>query len=110
MALTHAVGRAVWQGLFTSGKPFFRTPKCEDKPAAIQGLIMAREEIGLLASLVCSATAVLVYFAPSNQNAVLWSGMLGVQTLPYWAALYVSMTNALPGRRNPLPEGEGAKR
>jgi exo-beta-1,3-glucanase (GH17 family)/glycosyltransferase involved in cell wall biosynthesis len=99
MGLTHAVGRAVWQGLFTSGKPFFRTPKCKDRPAAIQGFLMAREEIGLLVALLASAFSVLYKFEPSNQNAVLWTGMLCVQTLPYWAALYVSMVNALPGRR-----------
>ena len=32
MALSHAVARAMWQGMFTSGKPFFRTPKCADQP------------------------------------------------------------------------------
>lgn len=96
MALTHTVGRAVWQGLFTSGKPFFRTPKCADRPAAIQGVVMAREEIGLLLALLISAFAVLFHFEPENFNAALWCGMLCVQTLPYWAALYVSMANALP--------------
>jgi hypothetical protein len=90
------VGRAVWQGLFTSGKPFFRTPKCENRPAAIQGLLMAREEIGLLLALMISAVSVLFYFEVENFNAELWAGMLTVQTLPYWAALYVSMQNALP--------------
>ena len=95
MALTHAVGRAVWQGLFTSGTPFFRTPKCADKPAAIQGLIMAREEIALLLALLLSATAVLLEFTAQNFDAKLWAGMLMVQTLPYWAALIVSMTNVV---------------
>jgi len=99
MALTHAVGRAVWQGLFTSGKPFIRTPKCDDKPAAIQGLLMAREEIGLLLLLLVCAIGVLIKFETSNQNALLWSGMLLVQTLPYWAALVTSMINAV-GTRN----------
>ncbi len=98
MALTHAVGRAVWQGLFTSGKPFIRTPKCDDQPAAIQGFLMAREEIGLLAALLLCAMAILYKFEPSNQNAILWTGMLMVQTLPYWAALITSMLNALPKR------------
>ena len=96
LSLTHAVGRAVWQGLFTSGKPFFRTPKCENRPAAIQGFLMAREEIGLLVALLTCAIAVLFHFEIENFNAELWSGMLCVQTLPYWAALAVSMTNARP--------------
>lgn len=101
MALTHAVGRAVWQGLFTSGKPFIRTPKCDDKPAAIQGLLMAGEELGLLLTLLIATGAILYKFEPSNQNAVLWSGMLLVQTLPYWAALITSMVNAV-GKRHEI--------
>ena len=96
MALSHAVARAVWQGMFTSGKPFFRTPKCADKPAALQVVLMVREELALLLGLLGSAIAVLVYFTPQNQDAILWSGMLLVQTLPYWAALSVAIINAWP--------------
>jgi cellulose synthase/poly-beta-1,6-N-acetylglucosamine synthase-like glycosyltransferase/exo-beta-1,3-glucanase (GH17 family) len=93
MGLTHAVGRAVWQGLFTSGKPFFRTPKCENQPATIQGILMAREEIALLLSLLLCAASVLYKFEIENFNAELWSGMLCVQTLPYIAAFTLSMIN-----------------
>jgi hypothetical protein len=96
MALSHAVARAVWQGLFTSSKPFFRTPKCEDKSAVFQVLMMAREEIGLLVALLTAAGAVLYKFEMQNQDAVLWAGMLTVQTLPYWAALAMAAVNALP--------------
>ena len=99
MALTHTVGRAVWQGLFTSGKPFFRTPKCEDKPAFMQGILMAREELGLLAALLICAFSILQQYGAANLNAVLWAAMLLVQSLPYWAALWVSMVNALPQAR-----------
>ena len=102
MALTHAVGRAVWQGLFTSGKPFIRTPKCDNKPAAMQAFLMAREEIILLLTLLIAALAIIYKFEPSNQNAVLWAGMLLVQTLPYWAALITSMINTM-GKKVPLP-------
>jgi hypothetical protein len=99
MALSHSVARAVWQGMFTSGKPFFRTPKCADRPAAIQAFLMAREEIGLLLSLIICAWAVLFTFETSNQNAVLWAGMLAVQTLPYWAALAMAAVNARPKKK-----------
>jgi cellulose synthase/poly-beta-1,6-N-acetylglucosamine synthase-like glycosyltransferase/exo-beta-1,3-glucanase (GH17 family) len=99
MALSHAVARAVWQGLFTSGKPFFRTPKCENKPAAVQAFLMAREEIILLLLLIGCAAAVLGFFTTQNQDAVLWAGMLSVQTLPYWAAIYMAVTNAWPSRK-----------
>jgi exo-beta-1,3-glucanase (GH17 family) len=96
MALSHAVARAVWQGLFTSGKPFFRTPKCADQPAAFQAFLMAREEISLLFVLVCCALAVLQKFTTLNHDAILWAGMLTVQTLPYWAALYIAVINVWP--------------
>ncbi len=99
MALTHAVGRAVWQGLFTSGKPFIRTPKCDNKPVAVQGFLMAWEEAVLLAVLLSFSISILVFFTPSNRNALIWSSMLAVQTLPYWAALATSMASAFPAFR-----------
>jgi cellulose synthase/poly-beta-1,6-N-acetylglucosamine synthase-like glycosyltransferase len=96
MALSHAVARAVWQGLFTSGKPFFRTPKCEHKPAATQVFMMAREELILLTILLLCGIAILIIFTPQNMNANLWAGMLAVQTLPYWAAFFMSCINVWP--------------
>lgn len=102
MALSHAVARAMWQGMFTSGKPFLRTPKCADKPAAMQAFLMAREEMGLLFALLASALMVLWQFDISNHNADLWAGMLLVQTLPYWAALIVAVVNAWPRRAQSL--------
>jgi exo-beta-1,3-glucanase (GH17 family)/cellulose synthase/poly-beta-1,6-N-acetylglucosamine synthase-like glycosyltransferase len=99
MALSHAVARAVWQGLFTSSQPFLRTPKCEGRPAAVQLFLMAREEILLLTTLIACATVVLMMFGTENQNADLWAGMLGVQTLPYWAALFLATVNVWPGKK-----------
>ncbi|MDE1900128.1 MAG: glycosyltransferase [Alphaproteobacteria bacterium] len=99
MALSHAVARAMWQGMFTSGKPFFRTPKCEDKPAAMQAFLMAREELGLLLALLSCAWIILWKFTTQNQNADLWAGMLLVQTLPYWAAIAMATVNAWPKKK-----------
>ncbi len=99
MALSHAVARAMWQGMFTSGKPFFRTPKCADKPAALQAILMAREELALLISLLTCALLVLWKFEIQNQNADLWAGMLLVQTLPYWAAVILASVNAWPKKK-----------
>lgn len=96
MALTHTVGRAVWQGLFTSGRPFVRTPKCENQPAFMQALLMAREEIALMAGLWAAALAIVVIFGHQNRDAFMWSGLLVVQSLPYVAALATSLINAFP--------------
>jgi cellulose synthase/poly-beta-1,6-N-acetylglucosamine synthase-like glycosyltransferase/exo-beta-1,3-glucanase (GH17 family) len=108
MALTHTVGRAIWQGIFTSGRPFVRTPKCADQPALMQGFIMARDEILWLVALVSVAFAVLWNFTPQNEEALLWSVAVLVQSLPFAAALITSMCNALPmlfNRATAHPEG-----
>ena len=98
MSLSHAVARAVWQGIFTKGKPFYRTPKCEHRPAAVQALLMVREELALLLALLVCGGTILFIFTSQNLNANLWTGMLAVQTLPYWAAFFMSTINAWPGQ------------
>ncbi len=99
MALTHTVGRAIWQGIFTSGRPFVRTPKCENQPAIVQGLLHAREEIGLMLGLWGAALAIVIVFGHENRDAFLWAGLLAVQSLPYLAALATSMINVMPALR-----------
>ncbi|MEI6986744.1 MAG: glycosyltransferase [Rhodospirillaceae bacterium] len=99
MALTHTVGRAVWQGIFTSGRPFVRTPKCENQPLLIQGLIMASEEVMLMTGLWIGALAIVLVFGHENRDAFLWSGLLMVQSLPYFSALMTSMINVFPNFR-----------
>jgi cellulose synthase/poly-beta-1,6-N-acetylglucosamine synthase-like glycosyltransferase len=99
MGLSHAVARAMWQGMFTSDKPFFRTPKCADRAPFMQALLMAREEFSLLVLLIACAIAVLWMFDLENRNADLWAGMLLVQTLPYWAAVTLALVNAQPTKK-----------
>jgi cellulose synthase/poly-beta-1,6-N-acetylglucosamine synthase-like glycosyltransferase/exo-beta-1,3-glucanase (GH17 family) len=110
MALTHTVGRAIWQGIFTSGRPFVRTPKCADQPALMQGILMAKDEIYWLLALVFVAVAVLYNFTPQNEEALLWSLAVLVQSLPFAAALVTSMCNAVPMlfNRPPLTESAAA--
>jgi hypothetical protein len=108
MALTHTVGRAIWQGIFTSGRPFVRTPKCADQPALMQGFIMARDEIIWLVLLVTVAVGVLWHFTLQNEQALIWSAAVLVQALPFAAALITSMCNAVPmlfKRAEAHPEG-----
>jgi cellulose synthase/poly-beta-1,6-N-acetylglucosamine synthase-like glycosyltransferase/exo-beta-1,3-glucanase (GH17 family) len=101
MALTYTVGTAVWQGLFTQGRPFVRTPKCKDQPAFMQGILMAKSEIRWLAALWISATLVIMAESWHNREAVLWASLLVVQSLPFIAALITSMLNAMPGLLGP---------
>jgi hypothetical protein len=99
MALTHTVGKAILQGIFTSGRPFVRTPKCADRPAFVQGLLMARDEIIFLIALMGMALATVTAEGFENREALMWGLMLVVQSLPFLAAFVISMINAVPRLR-----------
>ncbi len=98
-ALSHVVGTAMLQGLFTSGKPFFRTPKCEDKPALYQGFAMARDEIIIFVGLIVCSIGLALHYSVANNQALLWSGILIVQSLPYLSAIALSFINVWPRRK-----------
>lgn len=99
LALTYTVGKAFAIGLFKKEKPFLRTPKCEDKPAAIQGVLNAREETTLMLLLWAAAAAVAVVYGERDREAWVWVAVMLVQSLPYLAALALSMISAVPGLR-----------
>lgn len=102
LALSHTVAKAVIAGIFTSKLPFQRTPKCEDQPAVIRGLIAAREEIVYLLLLWSAAMSVWAARGEFEPAARLWAVLLVVQSLPYLSALALSMINVLPTpRRHP---------
>jgi exo-beta-1,3-glucanase (GH17 family)/cellulose synthase/poly-beta-1,6-N-acetylglucosamine synthase-like glycosyltransferase len=99
LALSHTVAKAVIAGIFTSKLPFLRTPKCENQPALIRGLIAAREEIVYLLLLWGGAAAVWAARGEFEPAARLWAILLMVQSLPYLSALAMSMINVLPAPR-----------
>ena len=96
MALTHTIARAVIQGLTTDNIPFLRTPKCESRPALMQGFLMAREETFVLGLLWLATLMVLISYGPTPE-ALVWAVLLVVQSVPYVAALMLSLVNAVPG-------------
>ena len=99
IALSHTIAKAVLAGFFTSGKPFFRTPKCKNSPALIKAVAASLEETSLMLLLWISAAG--VYLGPGKDlpGAIYWSGILVIQSLPYVASLVMSCINALPQRR-----------
>jgi exo-beta-1,3-glucanase (GH17 family)/cellulose synthase/poly-beta-1,6-N-acetylglucosamine synthase-like glycosyltransferase len=98
MSLTHVIGRAMLQGLVTNGVPFLRTPKVESKPGLGLGFAMAREEALAMAALWLGAAATLLRFGTASTEVTLWAVVLMAQSLPYTAALFTSLANALPAR------------
>lgn len=103
MSLTHTIGLGVIRGLFTSNQPFLRTPKAEDKPALIQGLLMVREELLMLVSLLIAIAAIVHHYKMSEPDVMWWVVILGILSLPYLSALYMSLVNVKPWRTQTVP-------
>jgi exo-beta-1,3-glucanase (GH17 family)/cellulose synthase/poly-beta-1,6-N-acetylglucosamine synthase-like glycosyltransferase len=94
LSLSHTIGKAVIKGFLTNKQAFLRTPKCEDKPAALQALAMAAEELAIMVLLWIAAIAVVATHLDSGLEARAWALMLAAQSLPYAASVYTSMVAA----------------
>jgi exo-beta-1,3-glucanase (GH17 family)/cellulose synthase/poly-beta-1,6-N-acetylglucosamine synthase-like glycosyltransferase len=104
LALTHTVGKAVLVGLLTSGKPFLRTPKCEDPADFAQVLRSAWQETTLLG--LCAAAVIAMMFERGFEDpaAMLWMTMLIIQSLPYAATVATAWVSARSYGRGVRPE------
>ena len=110
VALSHTIAKAVLSGFFTSGKPFFRTPKCENCPAMVKALAASLEETWIAFTLWSVAIGVILVQGKDTPGSVLWAYVLIIQSLPYVASLVMSIINVIPGRqrkafnvRTPIP-------
>jgi len=101
LSLTYTVGKAVLYGLFTSKLPFIRTPKMDSRATLGRALAMARDEAVLTGLLLLVAWAVPFHseIGKKDPTAWLWGVLLLVQSLPYAAAVYVSLVNAIEQMR-----------
>ncbi len=88
----------MWKGLFIRSAPFLVTPKMENAPALVQGLVMAREEVVLLVLSWTAMIAVGIAHQLATWEATLWCVVLLTQSLPYLAAVTVAMVAAFPAR------------
>ena len=100
LALTYTVGRAVIYGLATSRLPFMRTPKMDERATLGMALGMARGEAVLAILLWAGAAILWTSNGVVDPEARLWAVFMLVQSLPYAAAVYVSMVNALEQMRH----------
>ncbi len=100
LALSHTISRAVLSGLFTSDKPFFRTPKMVGKSALVESLAVSSEEILLMCALILSAAAIAFGQKMETLDINLWVTVLLVQSLPYAATLLVALISGLPQRKS----------
>ncbi|MGZ4989914.1 MAG: glycosyltransferase [Methylobacter sp.] len=110
LSLTHTVAKGTIQGLFTSGKPFMRTPKFEQHSALFVALFTIRQELLLLIllSVAIGMMASLEHF--DNFSGRLWIAILSVQAVPYVAALLTVLISIAPDyKTGPAVEKPAAK-
>ena len=103
LSLSHTIGAAMLSGLVQRDRPFFRTPKMARKHALGQALAAAREEAFMMVGLWFAAFG--VHMIPeldgdlpgliSSPDLSVWVAVLLIQSIPYAAAVVVSLINAL---------------
>ncbi|CAD6881593.1 probable glucosyl transferase [Methylomonas albis] len=96
LSLTHTVARGTLQGLFTSGKPFMRTPKYEQQGPLVAGLLIIWQELLLLTLLVAGILAMQSIEHFDNLSGRLWMAVLAVQSVPYVATLLTILISVAP--------------
>ena len=99
LSLTHTVAVATIQGLFTSGRPFMRTPKREKERPFMAGLVTIRQELCFLTLLWIAAYLMGTLEHFDNLTGKLWTAVLLVQSIPYAASLVVLLINITPNYR-----------
>lgn len=104
LSLTHTVAQGTIQGLFTSGKPFMRTPKYEKQGPLFSGLRTIQQELLLLILLSYGIYSMCSLEHFDNLSGKLWIAILSVQLVPYVATLLTILISVAPsyGRKSKL--------
>ena len=95
-ALTHTIATGIISELFTSSKPFLRTPKCERLGAVMKGLMMARGEALMMLGLFAAVAIQLSFGNDQTEERLVWAVLLVIQTLPYAVALILTLFIVMP--------------
>jgi len=96
LALSHTIAKAMLLGMVTRGRPFLRTPKLEHSLALAKAVASAREETLFMLALWGAAAGIYIKHGSDTLDLVLWIIVLIVQSLPYLAALLMSLVSGLP--------------
>ncbi len=96
LALSHTIAKAILMGFFTSGLPFFRTPKWAEKNALIRAMATVWQETLMALALWASAIGVYVNQLTPNPDLNLWITVLLVQSLPYCCSMIVAFISGIP--------------
>ncbi|MCU0766781.1 MAG: glycosyltransferase [Gammaproteobacteria bacterium] len=96
LALSHTIALAMLTGFVTKKIGFFRTPKMANANTVMKAFMDAREETFMLVALLACAWAVLEVQGRDMLDVRVWSAVLAVQSIPYAAALIMSLISAFP--------------
>ncbi|NCC29153.1 MAG: glycosyltransferase [Gammaproteobacteria bacterium] len=112
LALSHTIARAMFGGFVSGSLGFFRTPKLAQAPAFVRALADAREEGLFVIAFWLAAGLIMLRDDAFMLDVRVWVAVLIVQSIPYLAAVVVSLISAaqrLPARLvGPMPEMTGA--
>jgi exo-beta-1,3-glucanase (GH17 family)/cellulose synthase/poly-beta-1,6-N-acetylglucosamine synthase-like glycosyltransferase len=100
LSLSHTIGRAILSGIFTRHAVFFRTPKMAEASNMIRAIAAAREEILFMTALWLAASTIGFLHETDSPDMLLWIIVLLIQSIPYLAALIVSLISAFPPSSN----------
>jgi hypothetical protein len=107
LALSHTIGVAVVKSLFTRNEPFVRTPKNKEPHVLVEGFAAVKQETLMLLALILAALGLTRRIVLGPELAVgvpeelkgpdvsVWVAVLLIQSVPYAAAVIVSLVSAL---------------
>ncbi len=96
LALAHTIAKAVLWGFVTTDMPFFRTPKLSGKTAVRQAVSSSGQEWLMLLALIGATIGVSLRSSSVTLDLHIWVLVLLMQTMPYMAAVLVSLISAFP--------------
>jgi len=97
LSLSHTIARAMVTGFITSKIGFFRTPKFASNSALLRSLLDAREELLFLLAIGLAIAGLFLVRNDSDMMDIrIWALVLGVQGIPYLAAVLVALIGGMP--------------
>jgi exo-beta-1,3-glucanase (GH17 family)/cellulose synthase/poly-beta-1,6-N-acetylglucosamine synthase-like glycosyltransferase len=99
LSLSHTIAKAIMFGFVTKSLPFFRTPKIVKGRAFWHALQSAREEGLIGVALLLAAHSIIKQQGSETPDILVWVMVLLVQSIPYLAAVIMSLISAFA----PLP-------
>jgi hypothetical protein len=99
LALSHTIAVAMLTGLFNSKEGFFRTPKMASTQGILKALSAAREETLIGIALLLAAASIAMVHGLETPDLLLWVAVLTVLSIPYLAAMIMSIISSFPSLR-----------